>query len=241
MFNIAHKTILISGGTSGIGLAMTKGLLGEGCSVIATGSRPSIDLEHENLSYIQCDLRQSENIKPMVEQAISIAGGKIGVLICNAGINKDGLAMRMTNDWYDVIQVNLHATFECNKLILAHMMRNKGGRIINISSVVARIGNLGQANYAASKGGIEAMSRCLAIEGGRRNVTVNCVSPGLIDAGMGSALPDEWRTKFTENTALGRIGSPEEVFAAVAFLASDESSYITGHVLHVNGGMPASG
>ena len=164
--------------------------------------------------------------------------GAIGILVNNAGITRDNLAMRMKDDeWDAVIDTNLRAVFRLSKLVMRGMMKARNGRIINITSVVASAGNAGQANYAAAKAGVAGMTRALARELGSRNITVNCVAPGFIDTDMTRALPDAARDALLGNIALGRLGRPEEVAAAVAFLASPAAAYVTGSTLHVNGGM----
>ena len=164
--------------------------------------------------------------------------GAIGILVNNAGITRDNLAMRMKDDeWDAVIDTNLRAVFRLSKLVMRGMMKARNGRIINITSVVASAGNPGQANYAAAKAGVAGMTRALARELGSRNITVNCVAPGFIDTDMTRALPEAARDALLGNIALGRLGRPEEIAAAVAFLASPAAAYVTGTTLHVNGGM----
>ena len=164
--------------------------------------------------------------------------GAIGILVNNAGITRDNLAMRMKDEeWDAVIDTNLRAVFRLSKLVMRGMMKARNGRIINITSVVASAGNPGQANYAAAKAGVAGMTRALARELGSRNITVNCVAPGFIDTDMTRALPEAARDALLGNIALGRLGRPEEIAAAVAFLASPAAAYVTGATLHVNGGM----
>ena len=164
--------------------------------------------------------------------------GTVGILVNNAGITRDSLAMRMKDEeWSDVISTNLDAVYRMSKLVIRGMMKARSGRIINITSVVGSSGNAGQANYAAAKAGVAGMSRALARELGSRGITVNCVAPGFIDTDMTKALPDSAREGLLGQIALGRLGKPEEIAAAVAFLASPAASYVTGTTLHVNGGM----
>ena len=164
--------------------------------------------------------------------------GTVGILVNNAGITSDNLSMRMKDEeWDAVIDVNLKAVFRMSRLVMRGMMKARTGRIINITSVVASTGNPGQANYAASKAGVAGMSRSLARELGSRNITVNCVAPGFIDTQMTQGLPQEVRDSLLSNITLGRLGKPEEIACAVAFLASPAAAYITGTTLHVNGGM----
>lgn len=164
--------------------------------------------------------------------------GAVGILVNNAGITRDNLALRMKDDeWDAVIDTNLKSVFRMSRLVMRGMMKARGGRIINITSVVGSAGNPGQANYAAAKAGVAGMSRALARELGSRNITVNCVAPGFIDTDMTRALPEAARDALLGNIALGRLGRPEEIAAAVAFLASPAAAYVTGTTLHVNGGM----
>ena len=169
---------------------------------------------------------------------IEKAFGSVAILVNNAGITRDNLAMRMKDEeWSDVISTNLDAVYRMSKLVIRGMMKARSGRIINITSVVGSSGNAGQANYAAAKAGVAGMSRALARELGSRGITVNCVAPGFIDTDMTKALPDSAREGLLGQIALGRLGKPEEIAAAVAFLASPAASYVTGTTLHVNGGM----
>jgi len=183
------------------------------------------------------DVSRPEAVRGMVAEVLE-AYGRVDVLVNNAGITRDGLALRMTpEDWQRVIDTNLSSVFHAAQAVLRPMMKARYGRIINISSVVAAMGNPGQANYCASKGGIEALTRSLAREVGSRGITVNAVAPGFIDTDMTRALGEAARGQLRERIPLGRLGEPEDVAHAVAFLASEEAAYITGQVLHVNGGM----
>jgi 3-oxoacyl-[acyl-carrier protein] reductase len=162
----------------------------------------------------------------------------VDILVNNAGLTRDGLALRMKrDDWDAVLQTNLSGTFFCIQQVLSPMVRERWGRIVNISSVVGESGNAGQANYAASKAGLIGLTKSLAQELASRNITVNAVAPGFVETDMTASLSDELKAKITESVPLRRIGRPEEIAAAVRFLASDDASYITGHVLDVNGGM----
>jgi len=186
---------------------------------------------------INLDLRSPESIKAAFGNALQ-AKGRIDVLVNNAGITRDGLAVRMkAADWDAVLRTNLDGTFQAIQQVLPGMMRNRWGRIINISSVVGQAGSAGQVNYAASKAGLIGMTKSLAQEVGSRGITVNVVSPGYIATDMTKDLPEERKQKILAAIPLQRIGTPEDVAAAVGFLASEEAGYITGHVLAVNGGM----
>jgi 3-oxoacyl-[acyl-carrier protein] reductase len=184
-----------------------------------------------------CNLSVTEEVEALIPD-IERTCSSVDILVNNAGITRDNLIMRMSdNDWNDVIRVNLEAPFRLMRSVTKIMMRKKWGRIVNISSVVAALGNIGQANYCSSKSGLFGLSKSTAMELATRNITVNCVAPGFIDSPMVGQIPQLHRERLEKNIPVGRIGTPEEVAAAVAFLASEEASYITGHVLHVNGGM----
>ena len=186
---------------------------------------------------VAIDLALPESIKTAFA-TVSKAFGRIDILVNNAGVTKDGLALRMKpDDWNMVLQTNLSGAFFCIQQVLSPMMRERWGRIVNISSVVGEAGNAGQANYAASKAGLIGLTKSLAQELGSRNITVNAVAPGFVETDMTAVLKDDVKAKITQAIPLGRIGKPEEIAAAVRFLASEEASYITGNVIDVNGGM----
>ena len=184
-----------------------------------------------------CDFNDETQVISLIENAEKEFGG-IDILVCNAGITKDNLAMRMKDeDWNHVINLNLTTTFKLNRDVVKSMMKRRYGRVINISSVIALRGNAGQSNYAASKAGMIGMSKSLALEVAARGITINCVAPGYIDTPMTQVLKEEIRNAIVEHIPTKRMGTPEDVANAVLFLASEESSYITGHTLSVNGGM----
>ena len=197
----------------------------------------SLKSEFNNITTIQANLSESTQIEELVKTTIK-EKEKIDVLICNAGITKDNLIIRMSEeDFSNVLQVNLTSSFLLSKLVLKQMMRKKQGKIIGISSVVASMGNMGQANYIASKSGLEGMYRVFALEAAARGINVNCIAPGFIETEMTKKIPEDLQNKMKERIALGSFGKPETVADACLFLSSDMASYITGQVLHVNGGM----
>lgn len=243
--NLANHVALVTGASRGIGRAIAQELARRGATVVGTATSAAgaagIDeyLATESLSGkgvvlnvtdpAQCDAVLGD----ILEQF-----GKIDILVNNAGITRDQLTMRMKDDeWDDVLDTNLKAVFRLSRLVLKPMMKARQGRIINVTSVVGSAGNPGQVNYAAAKAGVAGMARALAREIGSRNITVNCVAPGFIDTDMTKALGEEQHAALKSQIPLGRLGRPEEIAYAVAFLASPQAAYITGVTLHVNGGM----
>ncbi|ATE59766.1 3-oxoacyl-ACP reductase FabG [Thauera sinica] len=244
-FSLEGQLALVTGASRGIGRAVAMELGRLGAVVVGTATSASgaqdIDktladagIKGAGLALDVTDAAACEAFVAEVEKRF----GTISVLVNNAGITRDNLAMRMKDEeWDAVLDTNLRAVFRMSKLVMRGMMKARGGRIVNITSVVASAGNPGQANYAAAKAGVAGMSRALARELGSRGITVNCVAPGFIDTDMTRALPDAARDALLGNIALGRLGRPEEVAGAVAFLASPAGAYVTGTTLHVNGGM----
>lgn len=242
MAQLAGKKALITGASGGIGGAIAKALVAAGATVAISGTRVEA-LEALNAELgggakvLTCNLKDNAAVDALVGQAEAALGG-LDILVCNAGVTKDGLAMRMSDEaWQDVIDINLGATFRLNRAALKGMMKQRGGRIINIASVVAVMGNPGQANYCASKAGMIGMSKSLAAEIASRGVTVNCVAPGFIKTAMTDALNEEQSKRITANIPAGRFGLPEDVAAGVVFLAGEGAAYITGQTLHINGGL----
>ena len=237
------RVALVTGATRGIGKAIAQELAEAGHRVVGTATS---DAGAETISThlaewggmgIRLDVSDSEAVKAAVVM-ITERYGAPTILVNNAGITRDNLMMRMKDDeWADVIGTNLSPLFTVSKACLRGMTKARWGRIVNISSVVAQMGNAGQANYAASKAGAEGMSRAMAKELGSRAVTVNCVAPGFIDTDMTKLLTDDQRSLMLGQIPLGRLGEPEEIAKVVAFLASDSGAYITGETIHVNGGM----
>ncbi len=241
MFDLTGKRALVTGASGGIGGAVARVLHAAGAEVALSGSReaPLAALAAElgaRAHVLVGNLASAEEAEGLVKRASDVMGG-VDILVNNAGITRDGLMMRMSDeDWLSVIDVNLNAVFRLSRAALRGMMKARWGRIINITSVVAKAGNPGQANYAAAKAGVAGMSRSLAQEVASRNITVNCVAPGLIETAMTEKLTEEQRGRILADVPAGRMGRPEEVAAAVLYLASEEAAYVTGATLDVNGG-----
>lgn len=242
MFTLEGKTVLVTGAAGGIGRAIVKTLHSLGAVVGVTDiSKEALDAFASELKdrvfVFEADLTNAESIKELIKSAENQMG-KIDILVNNAGITKDGLSMRMTDDQFKgVLDVNLIAPFMLMRAVMPFMMKRRYGRIINMASIVGVMGNAGQANYCASKGGLIAMSKAVAAEMASRGVTVNCVAPGFVQTRMTDVLPDEVKAKMLASIPLARLGQPQDIANAVAFLASEEAGYITGQTLHVNGGM----
>lgn len=242
---LAGEVVLLTGASRGIGRAILDQLAAAGATVIgtATGSAGAQSIDERLRERggkgrgAVLDVTDSAASDALVEEVVK-AHGKLSVLVNNAGITRDTLAMRMKDeDWAAVIDTNLSAVFRLSRAVLRPMMKAKGGRIINITSVVGSFGNAGQANYAAAKAGVAGMTRALAREVGSRGITVNCVAPGFIDTDMTRALSDQQTQALLSQIPLGRLGQPDDVAAMVAFLASPAGAYVSGATLHVNGGM----
>ena len=242
MFDLTGKCALVTGASGGIGADIARTLHAAGATVGLSGTRtePLEALAAElgsRAHVLPCNLSNPEEVEGLVKRATD-AMGAVDILVNNAGITRDGLAMRMSDDdWQSVIDVNLTAAFRLCRAAIRGMMKARWGRIINISSVVGRAGNAGQANYAASKGGLVAMSKSLAEEVASRGITVNCVAPGFIETAMTDKLNEAQRAAILASVPAGRMGTPQDIAAAVLYLASQEAAYVTGATLHVNGGM----
>ncbi len=245
MFSLNGFSALVTGASGGIGRSIALVLARQGASVVLSGTRAeALEETAREISLLDgisqsviCNLSDPLSIESLFPKAEEIFG-KIDIVVNNAGITRDGLAMRMKDeDWQAVIDVNLTASFRICRAALKAMMRRKYGRIINISSVVGLMGNMGQVNYCASKAGLVGMSKALAQEGASRGITVNCVAPGFIETPMTHDLPAGVRDKLLANIPCGAYGKPENVASAVAFLASEQAGYITGQTINVNGGM----
>ena len=235
------KNVLVTGSTGGIGEAICNKLKKNyNLIVVSRNKEKLINFMKDNKSIIKrltCDLKDSNQIKKMIEEIISI-NLNIDILVNNAGITDDSLFIRMNYEkWQNVIKTNLDSNFLLSSSISKLMIKKKWGRIINITSIVAHTGNLGQANYVASKSGLTGMTKSIAIELAKWNITVNCVSPGFIKTNMTENLSEDQKNTIISKIPLGMIGSPNDVANCVEFLASDESRYITGETIHVNGGM----
>ncbi len=243
MFDLSGKTALVTGASGGIGAAIAKALIGQGAKVVVHGTRResletlAAQLGSEAL-VVTGNLGEAGGPEAVAVEAERALGGAIDILVNNAGITRDQLAMRMKDDdWDTVLTVNLTATFKLSRAAMRGMMKKRWGRIVNITSVVGTTGNPGQANYCASKAGTEGMSKALAAELASRGITVNCIAPGFIETPMTQVLTDEQKTRMLQSIPAGRMGTPEDVAAAVVFLAGGESAYLTGTTLHVNGGL----
>ena len=241
MIDFKDKKILVTGATGGIGHALVKKFVSLNANVLATGTKTekldSLKNEFPNINILKFDISDHSKIEEFIENVYSQLVG-LDVLINNAGINKDNLSIRMKEDeWKKVIDINLGSTFLLCRSAIKKMLKNKYGRIVNITSIVGHIGNLGQANYAASKAGIIGMTKSLAIEYAKKNITVNCVSPGFIKTNMTENILENVKAMLTSRIPMSKLGSGEDVANSVAFLSSDEASYITGETIHVNGGM----
>jgi len=242
MFNLSGKTALVTGASGGIGGAIAKTLHAHGVKLAISGTRAdALEALSAELGgtakVITCNLSDLASIEELAKNA-EVALGRIDILVCNAGITRDNLSMRMKDEeWQQVIDVNLTSTFRLIRAVMKGMMKCRSGRIINISSIVGSMGNPGQANYCASKAGLEGMTRAIAQEIASRGITVNCIAPGFIKTPMTDALNEEQQKRITGNIPAGRFGLPEDVAGSVLFLASDAASYITGQTLHVNGGL----
>ena len=241
MINFKNKKILITGATGGIGNSLVKKFLSLEGNILATGTNDeklnNLKKNYPKIEILKFDISQHEKIENFIEDASSKLNG-LDVLINNAGITLDNLSLRMKNEeWQKVIDINLTSTFFLCKFSIKKMLKNKYGRIINISSIVGHTGNLGQSNYAASKAGIVAMSKSLAIEYAKKNITINCISPGFIQSRMTDNIEESVKSTLTSKIPMSRLGTGEDVSNSVVFLSSDAASYITGETLHVNGGM----
>ena len=242
MFRLDGKKALITGASGGIGREIAKFLHAAGATVALSGTRvePLQALAAElgdRVHFLPCNLSDAEAVTALPKQAAEVMGS-VDILVNNAGVNRDNLFMRMSDDeWGSVLDINLTSTMRLCKGVLRGMMKARWGRIINVSSIVGATGNPGQANYAASKAGVVAMSKSLAYEVATRGITVNCVAPGFITTAMTEKLTDDQKSAILTQVPAGRMGTAGEIAAAALYLASEEASYITGATLHVNGGM----
>jgi 3-oxoacyl-[acyl-carrier protein] reductase len=243
MFELTGKRALVTGASGAIGGAIARAFHKQGALVALSGTKVQAleALASElgvNAFVTPADLSKKDDVEKLVPDAEAALGGEIDILVNNAGMTKDMLFARMSDeDWQAVLDVNLTAAFRLSRAALRGMMRRRSGRIVSISSVVAVVGNPGQANYSASKAGLQAMTRSLAAEIASRNVTVNCVAPGFTTSAMTDVLNDKQKAAIMERVPVRRLGTPAEVASAVVYLASDEAAYVTGQTIHVNGGM----
>ena len=242
MIDLKNLNIILTGATGIIGNSILDKLISGGSNILATGTNDEklkkIKDQYNKVNILKFDISEHNKIDDFVEKCNTILSNKIDVLINNAGITQDNLSIRMKEDeWKRVLDINLTSTFLITKNVIKKMMKSKKGKIINLTSVVGHSGNIGQANYAASKAGIVAMSKSLALEYGKKNITINSVSPGFIVSEMTNKISEEHTEVLKSRISLNKFGKPEDVANTVAFLCSDLSNYITGETIHVNGGM----
>ena len=241
MINFKNKNILITGASGGIGNELVKKFVSLGANILGSGTKTEklelIKKQYPNIKVKKFDIANHSGIEEFID-SVSLELGGLDVLINNAGINLDNLSIRMkVEEWKKVIDINLTSTFLLSKYAIKKMLKNKFGRIVNITSVVGHTGNVGQPNYSASKAGIIGMSKSLALEYAKKNITVNCVSPGFIVSDMTIGIADKVKLYLTSRIPMGKCGTGEDVSNCVAFLSSEQASYVTGETIHVNGGM----
>ena len=242
MISLKNKNIIVTGASGGIGNSIVEKLYDNGANILATGTRTEkleeLKKKFDNIKILKFDISQHDKVEDFINNATEELGGSLDCVINNAGITKDNLIIRMSLDeWKKVIDINLTSTFLMCKYSVKKMLKNKSGKIINITSVVGHTGNAGQANYTASKAGIVAMSKSLAIEYAKKNINVNCISPGFISTAMTDQLDQKYKEAIIAKIPSNRLGKPEDIANVVTFLSSDLSDYINGETIHVNGGM----
>ena len=242
MFNLKNKKVIVTGATGGIGNSIIKSFIQNEARVLATGTNEeklkSLKSTYDNVLIKKFDISKHNEIENFIEEATDILNGNPDVLVNNAGITRDNLSLRMTSkEWNEVLNLNLTSTFLLCKFSLKKMLKNKFGKIVNITSVVGHTGNVGQANYAASKSGIIGFSKSLALEYAKKNININCISPGFIQTQMTDKIDAKFKETIISKIPSNRLGSTEDVANAVIFLSSDLANYITGETIHVNGGM----
>ena len=242
MIDLKNLNVILTGATGGIGGAILEKLYNYNAKIIATGTNEQklkiIREKYKNVITKKFDISDHTQIEQFIDECNELLENRIDILINNAGVTQDNLTIRMKKDeWDKVIDLNLTSNFLITKNVIKKMLKNKNGKIINITSVVGHTGNLGQANYAASKAGLIGMSKSLALEYGKKNIKVNCISPGFIKSEMTDKISENFKQVLEGKISLERFGMPEDVANAVLFLSSDLSDYITGETIHVNGGM----
>ncbi len=242
MNNLKGKNIIVTGASGGIGNSIVKKLYESGVNILATGTRieklEQLKKDFEKINILKFDISETQKIEEFIDNATKELGGSLDCIVNNAGITKDNLAIRMSLDeWKKVIDLNLTSTFLISKFAIKKMLKNKFGRIVNITSIVGHTGNLGQANYTASKAGIVAMSKSLAIEYAKKNINVNCISPGFIKTAMTDKIDEKFKETIISKIPSARLGEPDDIANAVVFLCSNQADYINGETLHINGGM----
>tara|TARA_A100000164_G_scaffold371594_1_gene399507 strand:- start:502 stop:1239 length:738 start_codon:yes stop_codon:yes gene_type:complete len=237
-----NKRIIITGASGGIGEAITEKFYNLNAIICASGTNMdklnNLKKKFNKIKILKFDISKHDEIEDFINNASNELGDGIDILVNNAGINRDNLSIRMSiNDWKEVIDINLTSTFLLSKFSIKKMLKNKFGKIVNVTSVIGHTGNVGQSNYAASKSGIISMSKSLAHEYSKKNITINCVSPGYISTNMTNEISDKWKEIIKSKIPMDRFGLPLEVANTVKFLSSNEADYITGETIHVNGGM----
>ena len=242
MIDLKDTNIILTGATGGIGNSILDNLISTGANVLATGTNEDklnlIQEKYKNVQTEKFDISNHLEIENFINKANDSLGGRVDVLINNAGITRDNLSIRMKDEeWNKVIDINLTSTFLLSKNVVKKMLKSKKGKIINITSIVGHTGNIGQANYTASKAGVVAMSKSLALEYGKKNINVNCISPGFISTEMTDKINDDYKEILKSKIPMNRFGTPNDIANTVIFLCSKLSDYITGETIHVNGGM----
>ena len=242
MSDLKGKNIIVTGASGGIGNSIINKLYMSGANILATGTKieklKELKKKFDKINVLPFDISQSDKIEEFIENATQELGGSLDCIVNNAGITQDNLAIRMSlEEWQKVIDINLTSTFLMSKSAIKKMLKNKSGKIVNITSVVGHTGNLGQANYTASKAGIIAMSKSLTTEYAKKNININCISPGFIKTAMTDKLDDKFKEAIISKIPSARLGVPDDIANAVLFLCSSQSSYVNGETLHVNGGM----
>ena len=242
MNDLKEKNIIVTGATGGIGNSIISKLSEAGANILASGTKieklEELKKRYKKIKILRFDISQNEKIEEFIDNATKDLGGNLDCIVNNAGITQDNLAIRMSlEEWQKVIDINLTSTFLMSKFAIKKMLKNKSGKIVNITSVVGHTGNLGQANYTASKAGIVAMSKSFAIEYAKKNINVNCISPGFIKTIMTDKIDEKFKEVIISKIPSARLGEPDDIANAVLFLTSDLSNYINGETLHVNGGM----
>ena len=242
MNDLKNKNIIVTGASGGIGNSIIKKLYEAGANLLASGTKieklENLRQQFEKIKIISFDISQTKKIEEFIDNATNELGGNLDCIINNAGITQDNLAIRMSLDeWQKVININLTSTFLMSKFAIKKMLKNKSGKIVNITSVVGHTGNLGQSNYTASKAAIIAMSKSLAIEYAKKNININCISPGFIKTAMTDKIDEKFKEIIISKIPSARLGEADDIANAVLFLSSNQSSYINGETLHVNGGM----
>ena len=242
MIDLKDTNVILTGATGGIGNSILENLITTGANVLATGTNEDklnlIQEKYKNVQTQKFDISNHLEIENFINKANECLGGRVDVLINNAGITRDNLSIRMKDEeWNKVIDINLTSTFLLSKNVIKKMLKSKKGKIINITSIVGHTGNIGQSNYTASKAGVVAMSKSLALEYGKKNINVNCISPGFISTEMTDKINDDYKEVLKSKIPMNRFGTPNDIANTVIFLCSKLSDYITGETIHVNGGM----